>query len=52
MTSLKEQVTLQSSLIGNKEDKQASKKIRDQKENKTNNPNDNVSHLSPRSIDS
>ena len=31
---LKEHVTLQSLLIGNQDDNQASKKIRDQKENK------------------
>ena len=47
-------MTQQSLLIGNQDDNQASKEIRDQKKNKktaTNNPNDDVSRLSPRSID-
>ena len=45
-------MTLQSFLIGNHGDNQASKNIRDQKENKrTNSPYDDVSRLSLRYID-
>ena len=44
-------VTLQSLLIGKQDDNKASKKIREQKKNKrTNSPYNDVSRLSPRSI--
>ena len=44
-------VTLQSLLVRSYDDNQASKKIRDQKENKrTNSPYDNISHLSTHPI--
>ena len=51
MPGLKAQMTLQSLLTGKQDDNKASKKIRDQKKYKrTNSPYNDVSRLSPRSI--